>query len=425
LTIIKIDFEGERVDNGGMTITNEPAGPSAAPSAPTSSSAPLDQLPVGATAPPGLKGLVVADTTIGDVRGAEGFFHYRQYSAVELAETRSLEDVWHLLLLGRLPDAAERAAFVAATAPRRVLPPAVLAALPAVAATGAAPLAQLATGLALVGGALGLRPMLDLDEDQRLDDALTMVAVMPTLVAALHRLGQGLAPIEPDPSLGHAADYLRMLTGRTPGADEARAVDAYLVLTADHGFNASTFTGRVIASTGADLGACLVGALGALSGPLHGGAPSRALDLLDEIGDPSRSAAVIEEKVGRGERIMGFGHAVYVGEDPRSVLLRELATQLGGDQAVLARSTEQAVVEVLARLKPDRDLRTNVEFFAGVVMERCGIPRELFTSTFAVSRTAGWCAHALEQAAARRLVRPSARYTGPAPAVPVPALEGE
>src|SRR5690606_5814910 len=129
-------------------------------------------------------------------------------------------------------------------------------------------------------------------------------------------------------------------------------------------------------------------------------------------------ASVIEQKVGRGERIMGFGHAVYVGEDPRSVLLRRLALELGGDQAELARSTEAAVVEVLAHLKPERDLRTNVEFYAGVVMERCGIPRALFTSTFAVSRTAGWCAHALEQAAARRLIRPSARYTGPAAAVP-------
>jgi len=404
-----------------MTITTTTGGASAAP--PVADPNPVE-LPVGATAPAGLKGLVVADTTIGDVRGAEGFFHYRQYSAVELAERRSFEDVWHLLLLGHLPDAAERAAFLAATAPRRALPAPVLAALPAIAATGAAPLAQLATALALTGGALGLRPMLDLDADQRLDDAQTMIALVPTLVAALHRVGAGLDPVDPDPSLGHAADYLRMLTGRAPSPEEARAVDAYLVLTADHGFNASTFTGRVIASTGADLGASLVGALGALSGPLHGGAPSRALDLLDEIGDPARSPEVIEEKVGRGERIMGFGHAVYVGEDPRSVLLRELAGQLGGDQAILARATEAAVVEVLARLKPDRDLRTNVEFYAGVVMERCGIPRELFTSTFAVSRTAGWCAHALEQAAARRLIRPSARYTGPAPAVPVPAIDG-
>ena len=195
------------------------------------------------------------------------------------------------------------------------------------------------------------------------------------------------------------------------------------MLTADHGFNASTFTGRVIASTGADLGACVVGALGALSGPLHGGAPSRALDLLDEIGDPSRSAEVIEAQ-GRRRR-------AHHGLRPRR--LRRRGPPLGaaagagdpssaGAQAELARTTEAAVVETLARLKPDRDLRTNVEFFAGVVMERCGIPRELFTSTFAVSRTAGWCAHALEQAAARRLIRPSARYTGPAPAVPVPTI---
>ena len=407
-----------------MTITPTSAHPSpAGSSGPAASASPSHDLPVPAVAPPGLKGLVVADTSIGDVRGAEGFFHYRQYSAVELAESRSFEDVWHLLLLGHLPDVAERQAFHTATASRRALPPTVLAALPAIAASGAAPLSQLATGLALTGGALGLRPMLDIDAAARLDDALALVALVPTLVAALHRLGKALAPIEPDPSLGQAADYLRMLTGAVPAADEARAVDAYLVLTADHGFNASTFTGRVIASTGADLGACVVGALGALSGPLHGGAPSRALDLLDEIGDPSRSAEVIEAKVAAGERIMGFGHAVYVGEDPRSVLLRELATELGGPQAELARTTEAAVVETLACLKPDRDLRTNVEFFAGVVMERCGIPRELFTSTFAVSRTAGWCAHALEQAAARRLIRPSARYTGPAPAVPVPTIE--
>jgi citrate synthase len=402
-----------------MTIT-----PTGAHLSPAGSSGPApSDLPLPAVAPPGLKGLVVADTMIGDVRGAEGFFHYRQYSAVELAESRPFEDVWHLLLLGHLPDAAEQRAFHAATAPRRALPPTVLAALPAIADSGAAPLSQLATGLALTGGALGLRPMLDIDESSRLADAVALVAVVPTLVAALHRLGLGLDPIEPDPSLGHAANYLRMLTGGVPAADEARAVDAYLVLTADHGFNASTFTGRVIASTGADLGACVVGALGALSGPLHGGAPSRALDLLDEIGDPSRLAEVIEAKVAAGERIMGFGHAVYVGEDPRSVLLRDLAIQLGGPQAELARTTEAAVVETLARLKPDRDLRTNVEFFAGVVMERCGIPRELFTSTFAVSRTAGWCAHALEQAAARRLIRPSARYSGPAPAVPVPPME--
>ena len=217
-----------------MTIT-----PTSAPSSPAGSSGPLQSdLPVPSVAPPGLKGLVVADTTIGDVRGAEGFFHYRQYSAVELAGSRSFEDVWHLLLLGHLPDGTERDAFAEATAGRRALPPAVMAALPAIAASGGAPLSQLATGLALAGGALGLRPLLDIDEAARLEDALALVSLVPTLVAALHRLGLGLAPVEPDPSLGHAADYLRMLTGTVPADDEVRAVDAYLVLTADHGFNA-------------------------------------------------------------------------------------------------------------------------------------------------------------------------------------------
>src|SRR5690606_18718813 len=147
----------------------------------------------------------------------------------------------------------------------------------------------------------------------------------------------------------------------------------YLTLTADHGFNASTFAARVIASTGADLGACVVGALGALSGPLHGGAPSRALDLLDEIGQPDRAGDVVGAALARGERIMGFGHAVYEGEDPRSVLLREIALDLGGERASLARSTEAAVVAELDRRRPERRLRTNVEFYAGVVMERCGL----------------------------------------------------
>ncbi|HEY6530944.1 MAG TPA: citrate/2-methylcitrate synthase, partial [Acidimicrobiales bacterium] len=242
--------------------------------------------------PAGLKGLVVADTTIGDVRGAEGFYHYRQYSAVELAEVVAFEDVAHLLLVGELPDADERAGFAATLAARRQVPEAVFAALPTLGASGAPPLALLATALSLTAGALGLRPMVDLGPAERLDDALTLVGMLPTLVAASHRLSLGLEPLRPDADLGHAADYLRMLSGRMPAPAEARAIDQYLVLTADHGFNASTFAGRVIASTGADLGACLVGALGALSGPLHGGAPSRALDLLDEIGDPARAGEV-------------------------------------------------------------------------------------------------------------------------------------
>jgi citrate synthase len=194
------------------------------------------------------------------------------------------------------------------------------------------------------------------------------------------------------------------------------------MLTVDHGFNASTFTARVVASTGADLGAAVVGALGALSGPLHGGAPSRALDLLDAIGTPDRAYGWIRDAVERGERIMGFGHAVYKTDDPRSTMLREVAIGLGGPRAELAVTVEKLIVEALAEVKPGRQLYANVEFYAGVVMEAAGLPPELFTPTFAVSRMIGWCANVLEQAVDNRIIRPSARYVGPPPPQSVPEL---
>jgi citrate synthase len=211
-----------------------------------------------------------------------------------------------------------------------------------------------------------------------------------------------------------------MLTGREPDPEAARAVEQYLILTVDHGFNASTFTARVVTSTGADAAAAVVAAIGALSGPLHGGAPSRALDTLDNIGTADRAELYVRQLLARGERVMGFGHAVYRTADPRSVLLREVATRLGGPLAELAVDVEQIVLRVLAESKPDRPLYTNVEYYAGVVMERCGIPREMFTPTFAVSRVIGWCANIAEQADERRLIRPSARYVGPVPPAPVP-----
>jgi citrate synthase len=212
-----------------------------------------------------------------------------------------------------------------------------------------------------------------------------------------------------------------MLRGEEAPAAHVRAVEQYLVLTIDHGFNASTFAARVIASTGADLAAAIVGAVGALSGPLHGGAPSRALDMLDAIGTPDRAEAWIRAAVARGDRIMGFGHRVYKTDDPRSVFLREVARGLGGELVDFAEQVERTAVEVLADLKPGRQLHTNVEFFAGVVMHTCGIPREMFTPTFASSRTIGWATHVMEQADDNRLIRPAARYVGPTPPQAVPA----
>jgi len=214
-----------------------------------------------------------------------------------------------------------------------------------------------------------------------------------------------------------------MLTGEVPQPEHARAVEQYQMSTIDHGFNASTFTARVITSTGADLGSAIVGAIGALSGPLHGGAPSRALDMLDAIGKPENADAWIRDAVEHGKRIMGFGHRVYKTDDPRSLLLRSVAERLGGEMTEFAKKVERTVVDVLAELKPGRNLYTNVEFYAGVVMDKCGIPREMFTPTFASSRAIGWCAHVLEQAADNRLIRPSARYDGPPPPQPVPDPE--
>ena len=213
-----------------------------------------------------------------------------------------------------------------------------------------------------------------------------------------------------------------MLTGQEPSPEHARAIEQYLTSTIDHGFNASTFTSRVIASTGADLAACVVGALGALSGPLHGGAPSRALDTLDAIGTPERAEAWVRERVLSGERIMGFGHPVYRTEDPRSRMLRSVAERLGGGFADLAVQVEQHVLDALAELKPGRELFTNVEYYAGVVMDQCGVPREMFTPTFGAARIVGWCANILEQAEDSKIIRPSARYVGPTPPQPLPAL---
>ncbi len=240
-------------------------------------------------------------------------------------------------------------------------------------------------------------------------------AAVPAVLTALHRLGRGLAPVPPREDLSYAANYLYMLTGEEPDPRHARAVEQYLISTIDHGFNASTFTARVIASTGADVAACLVGAVGALSGPLHGGAPSRALDTLDAIGTVDRIDPWIRERVLARDRIMGFGHPVYRTEDPRSRMLRGIAQQFGGPLVDFAMEVERRVEAILAELKPGRELHTNVEFYAGVVMELCGLPREMFTPTFAAARVVGWSANILEQSQDSKIIRPAARYVGPEP----------
>lgn len=367
--------------------------------------------------PAGLKGVAVAETSVGDVRGTEGFYHYRRYDASTLARERTFEEAWYLMHAGELPDPARLADFSRETARHRAASPRVAAALPAIAGltSDGLPLQALRAAYELVALDQRMGPWLDITPETLAGQGLGTVAVFPTLVASLHRLSRGQAPVEPRADLGHAANYLYMLDGREPDPARSRALETYLISTIDHGFNASTFTGRVVASAGADLGSAVIAALGALSGPLHGGAPSRVLDMLDEIGTPDRADAWIRGRLGRGELIMGFGHPVYRTTDPRDTLLRQVAKDLGSPRLELAEAVENAAMAAFRDRKPGAPLNANVEFYAALVLEAAGLPRELFTPTFAVSRVAGWTAHIVEQAGNNKIIRPSARYTGPEP----------
>jgi citrate synthase len=377
--------------------------------------------------PEGLEGVAVAHTDLGDVRGKQGFYHYRQYSAVELAEKRTLEDVWHLMLEGRLPDLEEREAFIEEVRPLREIPDAVKKHLPSIATLGDrfVPLEALRAAYSVYASQQDFKPSLDVDAAELRSQALRTCAVFPTLIMALYRLNRHEDPVDPHPDLPYAANYLYMLQGEVAPPEHGRAVEQYLIATIDHGFNASTFTGRVITSTGADLGSAVLGALGALSGPLHGGAPSRALDMLRDIGSEEKAEPWLRDAVEHGKRLMGFGHRVYKTEDPRNVLLREVAERLEPDspKVDLAKFVEKKAVEILEELKPGRMLYPNVEFYSGVVMDMIGMPPPLFTPTFACSRVIGWTAHILEQAADNRLIRPSASYTGPEPPQEVPEID--
>jgi citrate synthase len=372
------------------------------------------------TVPRGLAKVVVTDTELGDVRGDEGFFHYRQYSAVELAEKVGFEQAWHLLFHGHLPDDDELAAFTAEVGRLRVMPRDLADLLPGICATTTDSLQVLRTALSAWGGVSGIRPLYDSDADEARAAAMAAVAVTPTVLAAAHRLHQALEPISADPGLRHAEDYLRMVTGELPSARDARAVEQYLVATMDHGFNASTFTARVIASTGADLAACLVGAIGSFSGPKHGGAPSRALEALDEIGTLERAEPWVRGRIEAGDRIMGFGHAVYRTRDPRSEMLKAVARGWDDPLVFLATGVEDAIEKALAQLKPGRELHANVEFYAGVVMKLAGLDPSMFTPTFCVARVVGWTANVLEQSRDPKIIRPAAHYVGPPPPQPVP-----
>jgi citrate synthase len=364
-------------------------------------------------APPGLKGVIVADTEIGSVRGAEGFYHYRRYDATELARHHTFEAVAGLLIDGELPDAEAEGRFRVELGAGRHVDPSIMAVVAEIGDRTASPLAGLLAAIPLV---VDDTPTIDLDPAERRARCLAVAAAVPTILAGLYRRGVGEPVLDADPALGHAVDFVRMATGSLPSPALGHAVEAYLMLTADHGFNASTFTTRVVTSTGAGVASILSSAVGALSGPLHGGAPSRVLDMLDAIGEPANTEAFADAQLADDKPIMGFGHAVYRAADPRSELLKEISLDLGGELVERAVEIEARMLAALNAWKPEATILTNVEYYAAVVLHLAGLSQEMFTPAFTTSRVVGWVAHLLEQSANNKIMRPKARYVGPEPA---------
>ena len=358
----------------------------------------------------GLEGVVVGETRLSRVDGEAGELVIGGFPLAELAPNARFEETLHLLYEDRLPEAEELSTFESRLAEHRAIPEATVDVLRAAAAADQGPMDALRMGAASAGLARG-------DAEDARSDALLLVAQFPTVVAAYWRLRNGEEPIEPRTDLRHAANYLYMLTGEEPDEASARGLETYLNAVVDHGLNASTFTARTIVSTESDLVSAATGAVGALKGPLHGGAPGPVLDMLDEIDDAGDPEAVLRGKLEAGERLMGFGHRVYRVRDPRAEVLSAAAERFYEDADEraffeVAREVEDVAVDLLAEHKPGRSLQTNVEFYTAVLLHGVGVPRELFSATFGVARVGGWTAHCLEQLADNRLVRPRARYVG-------------
>jgi citrate synthase len=249
-------------------------------------------------------------------------------------------------------------------------------------------------------------------------DRVRLTGAIAVFAAAWARLQEHLPPVAPRAGLSHAADILQMLSGGTPDPARTRGLDAYLCCVVDHGMNASTFTARVVASTGSDLVSAVVAAIGALKGPLHGGAPGPVLDMLDAIGQPERARGWLEQEMTAGRRIMGMGHRIYRVRDPRAAALESATSRLertgaAADRLAIARAVEREAERLLAERHPERALRANVEFYTAVLLDAVGVPRTLFSPMFAASRVVGWCAHVAEQRAVGRLIRPGSSYVGP------------
>ena len=349
---------------------------------------------------PGLEGVIAGETSLSYVDGERGRLLYRGYRIGDLVAHGTYPAVANLLWTGewepehRLPTA--------------LLPAAVLTVLRALPLT-TKPMDALRTAVSTWGSTQ------DLPWPPTVEQARALTSFSPSALAAFARLRAGQEPIEPDPSLDLVEGFLYQLTGSRPNAGTARALDAYFIVGSEHGFNASTFTARVITSTRSDIASSITGAIGTMKGPLHGGAPSEVVDQLAKVGSKEHAEAWIRDALARGERLMGFGHRVYRAYDPRAAALRTVAEAMEHkpEWLQLAVEVEDVALRVLAEKHPDRPLKTNVEFYAAPVLMGVGLAPDLFPATFSLARHAGWTAHVLEQAASNRLIRPDVNYVGP------------
>jgi len=357
----------------------------------------------------GLEGVAIAESAISCVRGEAGELIYRGFYVEDIVKDHAYEDIVYLLWFGRLPNASEAKQFREKLAAQREIPDYIkelITRLP----KELTPMAVLRTAISatMVPGA---------DWPPTTEQAAAILAQAPTIVAYYYNHINGLAERKPRADLSHAANYLYMLHGVVPEDSHTRALDMYWMLSADHDMNASTFTSRVVTSTMADIVSAITAAIGAMIGPLHGGAPSHVDDMLDAIGTEENAEPWLRDQIEKGERLMGFGHRVYKTYDPRGAALKQVVKQFSGDNPLfkLSLHVEEVAVKLLNEYKPGRNLYPNLEFWAAGVLRTIKLPRELYTPTFTLSRIGGWSAQVMEQSQNNRLIRPSCIYVGPLP----------
>ncbi len=354
----------------------------------------------------GLKDVVAVHTKIASVDGDKGELRYRGILVGDLIPSHTFEEVAYFMWHGRFPGGNDLTILNEKMIAGRILPLHVVTIIDALPVD--LPLMD------VMRTAISAYAHIDFKAKTIEDQAIMLTAILPVIIARHYRNQQGKSIVEANPALSHTANYLWMLTGAIPNEVQVEALETYLKLTMEHGLNASTFAARVTISTESDLTAAVTSAIGTMKGPLHGGAPSGVLDLLEEIGTPDNIYPVVENKMKSGERIMGFGHRIYKTEDPRSILLRDKCLSMSGkdDWLDLATAAEKEIIALLETHKPGRKLYTNVEYYAAAIMRSIDMPSELFTPTFSVARIIGWTAHAMEQSSDNTIFRPQSVYTG-------------